>query len=43
MFLGLVRMLHTQRGSQGIDSREVTNYLTAGHRLTRNNAESFAV
>jgi hypothetical protein len=43
MFLGLVRMLYALCGSQGIDSREVTNYLTARHRLTRNHADSFAV
>jgi hypothetical protein len=41
MFLGLVRMLYALCGSQGIDSREVTNYLTARHRLTRNHTDSF--
>jgi hypothetical protein len=42
MFLGLVRMLYAQCGSQGIDSTEVTNYLTARHRPTKNCADSFA-
>ena len=42
MFLGLVRMLYAHWGSQRFDSREVTNYLTPRHRLTKNCADSFA-
>jgi len=43
VYLGLVRMLYAQCDLQGFDSREVTNYLMARHRPTRNHADSFAV